>query len=89
MLLTFQGEDPSMGNPNFWDELFLLKVWSFLCIYFFDIMMLLLQCADSTDSNAVHQKHQIVLFITSAKEALLSPVFVHLLVIMQKVFKQF
>jgi len=51
--------------------------------------MLLSQCADSTDSNAVHQKHQIVLFITSAKEALLSPVFVHLLVIMQKVFKQF
>ena len=24
--VTFQGEDPSMGNPNFWDELFLLKV---------------------------------------------------------------
>ncbi|XP_076467026.1 armadillo-like helical domain-containing protein 3 [Babylonia areolata] len=22
----FQGEDPSYGNPNFWDELFLLKV---------------------------------------------------------------
>ncbi|KAL5022372.1 hypothetical protein ScPMuIL_001527 [Solemya velum] len=22
----FQGEDPSAGNPNFWDELFLLKV---------------------------------------------------------------
>ncbi|XP_064601985.1 LOW QUALITY PROTEIN: armadillo-like helical domain-containing protein 3 [Liolophura sinensis] len=22
----FQGEDPSTGNPNFWDELFLLKV---------------------------------------------------------------
>jgi len=24
--VIFQGEDPSMGNPNFWDELFLLKV---------------------------------------------------------------
>lgn len=24
----FQGEDPSTGNPNFWDELFLLKVKS-------------------------------------------------------------
>ena len=26
-----QGEDPSTGNPNFWDELFLLKVG----VYFF------------------------------------------------------
>lgn len=25
-LVQFQGEDPSAGNPNFWDELFLLKV---------------------------------------------------------------
>jgi len=24
-VLIFQGEDPSIGNPNFWDELFLLK----------------------------------------------------------------
>ena len=23
---VLQGEDPSTGNPNFWDELFLLKV---------------------------------------------------------------
>ena len=28
--LYFQGEDPSAGNPNFWDELFLLKVSPFI-----------------------------------------------------------
>ena len=26
MQIHFQGDDPSSGNPNFWDELFLLKV---------------------------------------------------------------
>lgn len=25
LLHMLQGEDPSLGNPNFWDELFLLK----------------------------------------------------------------
>ena len=25
-IFSLQGEDPSSGNPNFWDELFLLRV---------------------------------------------------------------